>query len=87
MIFECKFDTRSSSVYHLETNVFADVGAMLRNTPVKQPTLLPGGFRNTNILLEFTDGERCVLRVSPHQEQLQMEADLLDDWIVDCTIK
>src|SRR4051812_22360374 len=78
MNFESKFDLRSSSVFHLEANTISEVAAQLSTSPVKQSTLLTGGFRNTNILLEFTDGERCVLRVSPHQEQLRMEADLLD---------
>jgi aminoglycoside phosphotransferase (APT) family kinase protein len=39
--------------------------------------LLEGGFSTTNILLEFADGDRCVLRLSSHHGRLKMEADLL----------
>jgi hypothetical protein len=56
MNFESKFDSRSSSVFHLEANTISEVAAQLSTSPVKQSTLLPGGFRNTNILLEFADG-------------------------------
>lgn len=78
MDFKGKFDLRPSSLVHLEPEIILEVASQLSTSPLRHSVSLSGGFSTTNILLEFADGERCVLRVSPQRERLEMEADLLD---------
>ena len=77
MDFKRKFDLRTSSLSNPEPEVLAEIASQLSPSPLRHSAVLGGGFSNTNIVLEFADGERCVLRVSAHNERLNMEADLL----------
>ncbi|MDT7817928.1 MAG: hypothetical protein QOJ42_7844 [Acidobacteriaceae bacterium] len=78
MDFKTKFDQRSSSPANLAPEILLETAAQLSPSPLRNSSVLNGGFSTTNILLEFADGDRCVLRISSRQERLQMEADLLD---------
>jgi aminoglycoside phosphotransferase (APT) family kinase protein len=78
MDFKGKFDLRPSSLLHLEPEMILQVASQLTTSPLHHAATLSGGFSTTNILLQFADGERCVLRASPQQERLETEADLLD---------
>jgi Ser/Thr protein kinase RdoA (MazF antagonist) len=76
--FQTKFDQRPSSPANLAPKILMEAASQLSPSPLRNSSALSGGFSTTNILLEFADGERCVLRISSRQERLQMEADLLD---------
>jgi Ser/Thr protein kinase RdoA (MazF antagonist) len=76
--FKTKFDQRPSSSPDLAPEILREAASQLSPSPLRNSSALSGGFSTTNILLEFADRERCVLRISSRQEQLQMEADLLD---------
>jgi aminoglycoside phosphotransferase (APT) family kinase protein len=78
MDFKTKFDQRTSSPPNLAPEILLEAASQLSASPLRNSAALSGGFSTTNILLEFADGERCVLRVSTQHERLQMEADLLD---------
>src|SRR5882757_9142734 len=78
MDFKTKFDRRPSSPANLAPEILLEAAAQLSPSPLRNSTALSGGFSTTNILLEFADGDRFVLRISSQQERLQMEADLLD---------
>jgi aminoglycoside phosphotransferase (APT) family kinase protein len=78
MDFKRKFDLRTTSLANLEPQMLAEITSQLTPLPLRHWAVLEGGFSNTNIVLEFADGERCVLRVSSQHERLNMEADLLD---------
>jgi aminoglycoside phosphotransferase (APT) family kinase protein len=78
MDFKAKFDQRRSSPLNLAPEIFLVAASQISASPLSNSAVLSGGFSTTNILLEFTDGERCVLRISSHHERLKMEADLLD---------
>ncbi|HET6217147.1 MAG TPA: phosphotransferase [Acidobacteriaceae bacterium] len=58
--------------------MLSEIASQLSPLPLRHSAVLEGGYSNTNIVLEFADGERCVLRASPRHERLDMEADLLD---------
>jgi aminoglycoside phosphotransferase (APT) family kinase protein len=78
MDFKGKFDLRTSSLVNLEPQMLFEIASQLSPSPLRHSAVLGGGFSNTNTVLEFADRERCVLRVSPQHERLNMEADLLD---------
>jgi aminoglycoside phosphotransferase (APT) family kinase protein len=78
MDFKTKFDQRPSSPANLVPEILLESASQLSASPLRNWAVLSGGFSTTNILLEFADGDRCVLRTSSRHEQLQMEADLLD---------
>jgi Ser/Thr protein kinase RdoA (MazF antagonist) len=78
MDFKTKFDQRPSSPANLAPEILLEAASQLSASPLRSSAALSGGFSTTNILLEFADGERCVLRISSRHERLQMEADLLD---------
>ena len=77
MDFERKFDRRPSSAAALPQQTLLDVSGRLNGSPLRTATRLSGGFSNSNTLLEFANGDRCVLRVSKAPQLLAMEADLL----------
>src|ERR1700722_2280880 len=77
MDFKRKFDLRTSSLASPEPQMLSEIASQLSPSPLRHSAVLGGGFSNTNIVLEFADGERCVLRVSPQHERLNLEADLL----------
>jgi aminoglycoside phosphotransferase (APT) family kinase protein len=77
MDFKRKFDLRTSSLAHLEPEMLSEIASQLSPSPLRHSAVLGGGFSNTNIVLEFADGEHCVLRLSTQHERLNMEADLL----------
>jgi aminoglycoside phosphotransferase (APT) family kinase protein len=78
MDFKTKFDQRPSSPPNLATGILLEAASQLSASPLRSSAALSGGFSTTNILLEFANGDRCVLRISSRHEQLRMEADLLD---------
>jgi aminoglycoside phosphotransferase (APT) family kinase protein len=78
MDFKTKFDQRPSSPPNLAPEILLEAASQLSASPLRNSAALSGGFSTTNILLEFADGERCVLRLSSQRERLKMEADLLD---------
>jgi fructokinase len=78
MDFKRKFDRRVSSPVNLDPETISELASQLSASPLRHSSALTGGFSNTNIVLEFADGERCVLRLSPQPERLDMEADLLN---------
>jgi aminoglycoside phosphotransferase (APT) family kinase protein len=78
MDFKAKFDQRPSSPANLAPEILLEAASQLSASPLRNSAALSGGFSTTNILLEFADGERCVLRVSSRYVRLQTEADLLD---------
>ena len=78
MDFEAKFDQRPSSLANPAPEILTEAASQLSSSPLRNSAVLSGGFSTTNILLEFADGERCVLRLSSQRERLEMEADLLD---------
>jgi aminoglycoside phosphotransferase (APT) family kinase protein len=78
MDFATKFDQRRPSPANLAPQILLEAASQLSSSPLRNSAVLSGGFSTTNILLEFADGERCVLRVSSRYERLQTEADLLD---------
>src|ERR1700722_2423636 len=78
MDFKAKFDQRRSSPLNLAPEIFLVAASQISTSPLSNSAVLSGGVSTTNILLEFTDGERCVLRISSHHERLKMETDLLD---------
>ena len=78
MDFKTKFDQRPSSPPHLAPEILLEAASQLSVSPLRNSSALSGGFSTTNVLLEFADGDRCVLRFSSRSEQLKMEADLLD---------
>ncbi len=78
MDFKKKFDRRGSSPVNLDPETISELASQLSASPLRHSSALTGGFSNTNIVLEFADGERCVLRLSPQPERLDMEADLLN---------
>jgi aminoglycoside phosphotransferase (APT) family kinase protein len=78
MDFKAKFDQRRSSPPNLAPEILLVAASQISASPLSNSAVLSGGFSTTNILLEFADGERCVLRISSRHEPLKMEADLLD---------
>jgi aminoglycoside phosphotransferase (APT) family kinase protein len=78
MDFKAKFDQRPSSPVNPAPEIITEAASQFSSSPLRNSAVLSGGFSTTNILLEFADRERCVLRVSPQHERLKMEADLLD---------
>ena len=78
MDFKTKFDQRPSSPRNLAPEILLEAASQISASPLRNSAVLSGGFSTTNILLEFGDGERCVLRLSSLHERLQTEADLLD---------
>jgi Ser/Thr protein kinase RdoA (MazF antagonist) len=78
MDFKAKFDQRPSSPPNLAPEILLEAASQLNSSPLRNSAVLSGGFSTTNILLEFADGERCVLRISSRHERLKMEADLLN---------
>ncbi len=78
MDFKAKFDQRPPSLANLAPEILLEAASQLSASPLRNSAVLSGGFSTTNILLEFADGERCVLRASPQHGRLKMEADLLD---------
>jgi aminoglycoside phosphotransferase (APT) family kinase protein len=78
MDFKTKFDQRPSSPANLAPETLLEAASQLTSSPLRNSAVLSGGFSTTNILLEFVDGERCVLRISSRHERLKTEADLLD---------
>jgi Ser/Thr protein kinase RdoA (MazF antagonist) len=78
MDFKAKFDQRPSSPANLAPEILLAAASQLSSSPLRNSAVLSGGFSTTNILLEFADDDRCVLRASPQHERLKMEADLLD---------
>jgi Ser/Thr protein kinase RdoA (MazF antagonist) len=78
MDFTTKFDRRPSSPLNLAHEILLEAASQLSASPLRNSAALSGGFSTTNILLEFADGDRCVLRLSSRHERLEMEADLLD---------
>jgi Ser/Thr protein kinase RdoA (MazF antagonist) len=78
MDFKAKFDQRPSSPLNPAPEILREAASQLSSSNLSNSAVLSGGFSTTNILLEFADGDRCVLRVSSRHEQLRMEADLLD---------
>jgi Ser/Thr protein kinase RdoA (MazF antagonist) len=78
MDFTTKFDQRPTSLANLASEILLEAASQLSSSPLRNAAVLSGGFSTTNILLEFADGDRCVLRASPQHERLKMEADLLD---------
>ena len=77
MDFQSKFDQRHSSPANLAPEILEEAASQLSSAPLRNSALLNGGFSTTNILLEFADGDRCVLRLSSQHERLKTEADLL----------
>lgn len=77
MDFERKYDRRPSSAATLPEETLVEAAGRLNGSPLRTSTRLSGGFCNTNVLLEFANGDRCVLRVSAEPQRLEMEADLL----------
>jgi aminoglycoside phosphotransferase (APT) family kinase protein len=78
MDFKAKFDQRPSSPASLAPEILLAAASQLSSSPLRNSAVLSGGFSTTNILLEFADDDRCVLRASPQHERLKTEADLLD---------
>lgn len=78
MDFKAKFDQRPSSPANLAPEILQEAASQLSSSPLLSSAVLSGGFSTTNILLEFADGDRCVLRLSSQHERVKMEADLLD---------
>ncbi len=78
MDFKAKFDQRPSTPANLAPEILLEAASQLSPSPLRNSAVLSGGFSTTNILLEFADGERCVLRLSSRHEPLKTEADLLD---------
>src|ERR1035437_7204242 len=78
MDFKTKFDQRPSSLANLAPEILLEAASQLSSSPLRNSAVLSGGVSTTNILLEFVDGERYVLRATPQNERLKMEADLLD---------
>ena len=78
MDFKTKFDQRPSSPANLAPEILREAASQLTSAPLRSSAALSGGFSTTNILLEFADGDRCVLRISSRPERLRMDADLLD---------
>ncbi len=78
MDFKTKFDQRPSVPNNLFPEILLGAAAQINPSPLRNSAVLNGGFSTTNILLEFADEERCVLRLSTHCERLKTEADLLD---------
>jgi Ser/Thr protein kinase RdoA (MazF antagonist) len=78
MDFQAKFDQRPSPAGNLAPEILIEAASQFSSSPLRNSATLSGGFSNTNILLEFADGDRCVLRVSSQHERLKIEADLLD---------
>jgi fructokinase len=78
MDFKAKFDQRPSSPATLAPEILLAAASQLSSSPLRNSAVLSGGFSTTNILLEFADDDRCVLRASPQHERLKTEADLLD---------
>jgi aminoglycoside phosphotransferase (APT) family kinase protein len=78
MDFKAKFDQRPSSPANPAPEILLEAASQLTSSPLRNSAVLSGGFSTTNILLEFTNGDRCVLRLSSQRERLKMEADLLD---------
>jgi aminoglycoside phosphotransferase (APT) family kinase protein len=78
MDFKAKFDQRPSSPPDLVPEILREAATQISASPLRNSAVLSGGFSTTNILLEFADGDRCVLRLSSQHERLEIEADLLD---------
>src|ERR1700733_1030785 len=78
MDFKAKFDQRPSSPASLAPEILLEAASQLSSSPLRNSAALSGGFSTTNILLEFADSDRCVLRVSSRHDRLKTEADLLD---------
>jgi Ser/Thr protein kinase RdoA (MazF antagonist) len=78
MDFTTKFDQRPSSPPNLAPEILLEAASQISASPLSNSAALSGGFSTTNLLLEFADGDRCVLRLSSQHEGLKMEADLLD---------
>jgi Ser/Thr protein kinase RdoA (MazF antagonist) len=78
MDFKEKFDQRPSSPTSLAPEILQEAASQLSSLPLRNSAVLNGGFSTTNILLEFADGDRCVLRLSSQHQRVKMEADLLD---------
>jgi aminoglycoside phosphotransferase (APT) family kinase protein len=78
MDFNAKFDQRPSSPPNLVPEILREAATQISASPLRNSAVLSGGFSTTNILLEFADGDRCVLRLSSQHERLEIEADLLD---------
>jgi Ser/Thr protein kinase RdoA (MazF antagonist) len=76
--FKAKFDPHPTSPTSLPPEILREAAHQLSPSPLRNSSVLSGGFSTTNVLLEFADGERCVLRTSSQPERLQTEADLLD---------
>jgi Ser/Thr protein kinase RdoA (MazF antagonist) len=78
MDFNAKFDQRPSSPPNLVPEILREAATQISASPLRNSAVLSGGCSTTNILLEFADGDRCVLRLSSQHERLEIEADLLD---------
>jgi aminoglycoside phosphotransferase (APT) family kinase protein len=78
MDFKAKFDQRPSSPPNLAPEILLQAASQISASPLRRSAVLSGGFSTTNILLEFADGDRCVLRLSSQHERLKIEADLLE---------
>jgi aminoglycoside phosphotransferase (APT) family kinase protein len=78
MDFKTKFDQRPTTPPNPTPELLLQAAQQLSPSPLRTSAVLSGGFSTTNLLLDFADGDRCVLRLSPRHERLQMEADLLD---------
>jgi aminoglycoside phosphotransferase (APT) family kinase protein len=78
MDFKAKFDQRPSSPPNFAPEILLEATTQISASPLRNSAVLSGGFSTTNILLEFVDSDRCVLRLSSQHERLKMEADLLD---------
>jgi aminoglycoside phosphotransferase (APT) family kinase protein len=76
--FQTKYDQRPPSSPNPASEILQEAASQLSPSPLRNSSVLGGGFSTTNILLEFADRERCVLRISSRHEELQTEADLLD---------
>ena len=77
MDFDAKYDHRSPEPLQLGRDELAAMTAEISPSPLARAAPLTGGFSNHNILLEFADGDRCVLRLSPDRLRLRTEADLM----------
>ena len=77
MDFSGKFDPRPASALALPAGALAAMARRLNGSALRASSRLDGGFSNANLLLEFADGERCVLRIARDCRQLTTEADVL----------
>ncbi len=78
MDFSAKFDRRAGADVTLDAEALRAVAEEIYGGALRRAAPLSGGYANTNLLLEYADGERAVLRVARDPERLAVEADLLD---------